>query len=67
MNIVNYSNTINIFNIIIETCFLDGGLAKKIFSLTFAAPLREDSVAQLVEQLPFKQWVPGSSPGRITD
>ena len=26
----------------------------------------EDPVAQLVEQLPFKPWVEGSSPSRIT-
>ena len=28
--------------------------------------LRNDSLAQLVEHLPFKQRVPGSSPGRVT-
>ena len=26
----------------------------------------DDSLAQLVEHLPFKQRVPGSSPGRVT-
>ena len=25
-----------------------------------------EMVAQSVEQLPFKQWVPGSSPGHLT-
>ncbi len=28
--------------------------------------LTNDSLAQLVEHLPFKQRVPGSSPGRVT-
>ncbi len=28
--------------------------------------LNNDSVAQLVEQLPFKQWVDGSSPSGVT-
>ncbi len=28
--------------------------------------LKNDSLAQLVEHLPFKQRVPGSSPGRVT-
>ena len=30
------------------------------------AKAMEDPVAQLVEQLPFKPWVEGSSPSRIT-
>ncbi len=37
---------------------------KYIFALIFAAS--KDSVAQLVEHLPFKERVLGSSPSRIT-
>ena len=37
-----------------------------IKNITFAALKREDSVAQLVEHLPFKERVLGSSPSRIT-
>lgn len=38
----------------------------KILSLEPFAIAMEDPVAQLVEQLPFKPWVEGSSPSRIT-
>ena len=37
---------------------------KSIFYFTFAA--RNDSVAQLVEQLTLNQWVEGSSPSGVT-
>jgi hypothetical protein len=37
---------------------------KYIFAIIFAAS--KDSVAQLVEHLPFKERVLGSSPSRIT-
>ena len=31
-----------------------------------AIPAKSDPLAQLAEQLPFKQWVPGSNPRRVT-
>ena len=35
-------------------------------NISYLCALKFDSVAQPVEQRPFKSWVPGSNPGRIT-
>ncbi len=44
-------------------------MIKSVFSESFETESvsgYDDPIAQLVEQLPFKQWVPGSSPGGVT-